>query len=101
MEGVHGWIGRLDIVFAAYFSGILFRQVFFITFHLLSDRGFKVFKALATECSVVLLFRQNQNIGKLKRNRRKRVSEVILYVYFDQTNLNKLSQNFVLYPLKA
>ena len=36
--------------------GFLSRQVFF---HLLSDRGFKVFEVLATACGEVLLFRHN------------------------------------------
>ena len=33
--------------------------VFHITLHLLSDRCFKVFQVLATECSVLLRFRHN------------------------------------------
>ena len=61
MQGVHGWIGQFDIVFAAHCCGIFVPAsiVFYITFHLLSDQGFKVFQVLATECSVVLLFRHN------------------------------------------
>ena len=63
MQGVHAWIGPFDIVFAAYCCGVFVPAsvLFYITFHLLSDRGFN-FKVLATECSAcseVLLFRHN------------------------------------------
>ena len=45
MQSVHAWIGPFDIVFAAYCCGIFVSAsvVFYITFYLLSDRGFKVF----------------------------------------------------------
>ena len=58
MQGVHGWIGLFDIVFAAYCCGIFVSAsvVFYITLYLLSDRGFKVFQVLATDCSVLLMF---------------------------------------------
>ena len=51
-------------MFAAYYCGIFVPAsvVFYITFHLLSDRDFKVFQVLAiecNECSVLLLFRHN------------------------------------------
>ena len=65
MQDVHAWIELFDIVFAAYCCGIFLPAsvLFYITFHLLSDRGFKVFQVLASECnkctSVVLLFRHN------------------------------------------
>ena len=63
MQGAHAWIGPFDIVFAAYCCGIFVPAgvAFYITFHLLIDRGFKVFQVLATkrgECSV-LLFKHN------------------------------------------
>ena len=53
--------GLFDIVFAANCCGIFLSAsvLFYITSHLLSDRGFKVFQVLATvfsECSKVLLF---------------------------------------------
>ena len=43
MQGIHGWIGPLDNVFTAYFCGIfvLASFVFYITYNLLSDQGFK------------------------------------------------------------
>ena len=64
MQGVHEWIRLFKIVFAAYCCGIFVpgSVVVYITFHLLSVRGFKVFQMLATECSecgVLLLFRHN------------------------------------------
>ena len=64
MQGVYGWIGLFDIVFTAncYGSFVPASVVFYITFHLLSDRGSKVFQVLATkcsECSVLSLFRHN------------------------------------------
>ena len=64
MQGFYGWIGSFDIGFAAYCCGIFVPAsvVFYITFYLLSDRGFKVFQVSATECSessVLLLFRHN------------------------------------------
>ena len=50
IQGVHAWIGPFHIVFAASCCGIsvLASVLFYITFHLLSDRGFKVFQVLAT-----------------------------------------------------
>ena len=64
MQGIYARKGLIDIVFAAYCCGIfvLASVLFYINFHLLSDRGVKVFKVLATEwseCSKVLLFRHN------------------------------------------
>ena len=61
MQGIHGWIEPFDIVFVAYCCRVFVPAsvVFYITFHLLSDRGFQVIQVLApecTECSVVLLF---------------------------------------------
>ena len=43
MQGVHGWIGPFDIVFAPYCCGIFVPAsvVFYITFHLLNNRVFK------------------------------------------------------------
>ena len=64
MQGVHGWIRPFHIVFTAYCCRIFVPAgaVFYITFHLLNDQGFKVFQVSATEyskCTVVLLFRCN------------------------------------------
>ena len=43
MQGIHGWIGSFDIVFAAYccVGFVPASFVFYITFILVSDRGFK------------------------------------------------------------
>ena len=64
MQDVHGWIGPFDIVFAAYCCGIFVPAsvVFYKTYHLLNNRGSKIFQVLATKCSdfsVLLLFRHN------------------------------------------
>ena len=60
MQGIPAWIGLFDIVFAAYFGGIFIPAsvVFYITFLLLSNRGFKGL----SEYSVVLLFRHTCNL---------------------------------------
>ena len=56
MQGVYGWIGLFDIVFAAYCSEIFVPAsfVFYLTCHLLSDRGFRCWLLY-----VVLLFRHH------------------------------------------
>ena len=57
-QDVHGWIGALDIVFAKCYCGIFVsaRVVFYISFHLLIDRGFKVFQVSASKCSNCMLY---------------------------------------------
>ena len=61
VQGGRGWRGLFEIVLAAYCCGMFVPAslMFYITFHLLSVRGFKVFQVLATEWTVLLLFRHN------------------------------------------
>ena len=62
MQGVHECIGLLDIVSASYCCGGIFVSasvVFYITFHLLTDTGFKVFQVLAMNVVYFYFFRHN------------------------------------------
>ena len=58
MQGIHRCIGPFDAVFAAYCCGFLVPAsvVFYITFHLLKDGGFKDFEVLATKFRHNLIF---------------------------------------------
>ena len=59
MSGVYGWIGLCSPLITVEFFSVHASVMFYITFHLLSNRGFKIFQVWATECMVVLLFRHN------------------------------------------